>query len=144
MKRQLSPQLPPSPIAGAVLVVLVLLGAPIFTASRLIYPAIDWPVLIAAPILVSLVTFFAYRSDKLRAQTGEWRVPETTLHVLSLLGGWPGALLAQQRYRHKIAKVSFQLIFWLTVLAYQFVAIDALLGWYLSVATWNALKTWAA
>ena len=35
--------------------------------------------------------------------------------LLGLLCGWPGALLAQQWLRHKTAKRSFQLVFWITV-----------------------------
>lgn len=49
--------------------------------------------------------------------TGSWRVPENTLHLLALLGGWPGALYAQQTLRHKTQKTSFRIVFWMTVLA---------------------------
>jgi uncharacterized membrane protein YsdA (DUF1294 family) len=44
------------------------------------------------------------------------RTPESTLHLLSVLGGWPGALVAQQMFRHKSRKLEFQIVFWLTVL----------------------------
>jgi len=37
------------------------------------------------------------------------------LHLLSLLGGWPGALIGQGLFRHKTSKQSFQFMFWLTV-----------------------------
>ena len=39
------------------------------------------------------------------------------MHMLDLLGGWPGALIAQQQSRHKTVKASFQAAFWFTVLA---------------------------
>lgn len=77
----------------------------------------------------SLLTFFAYRYDKRQAETTGWRVPETTLQGLALIGGWPGAFLAQRIFRHKTAKVSFQFTYWLIVVLYQYVAIDSLLGW---------------
>lgn len=42
------------------------------------------------------------------AERGRWRTPENTLHVAELLGGWPGALVAQQLFRHKTRKISYQ------------------------------------
>lgn len=66
--------------------------------------------------VMSLITMFAYCKDKEAAKAGRWRTPESTLHSLALLGGWPGAVLAQQWLRHKSSKRSFRLIFWLTVL----------------------------
>lgn len=64
----------------------------------------------------SLVTFIAYAIDKSAAQSGRWRTQESTLHLLALIGGWPGALIAQNRLRHKSRKASFLLVFWATVL----------------------------
>lgn len=64
----------------------------------------------------SLVTFMAYAIDKSAAQSGRWRTPESTLHLLALIGGWPGALIAQNRLRHKSRKTSFLLVFWATAL----------------------------
>lgn len=66
--------------------------------------------------LVNVITFVVYAMDKSAAQQGAWRTKETTLHILSLLGGWPAALLAQRRLRHKSSKQSFQAVFWLTVI----------------------------
>ena len=63
----------------------------------------------------SAVTFLAYAMDKSAAQRGAWRTKEQTLHLLSLAGGWPGALLAQQMLRHKSAKAEFRSVFWTTV-----------------------------
>lgn len=65
---------------------------------------------------LSLVSYFYYAKDKKAAISDSWRVPENTLHLLSLCGGWPGALLAQQRLRHKTKKLSFRLVFWFAVL----------------------------
>lgn len=75
------------------------------------------PVLILALYLVaSLLTFFVYAADKSAAQKGTWRTNESTLHLLSLAGGWPGALIAQQKLRHKSQKQPFRFVFWVTVL----------------------------
>jgi len=78
---------------------------------------------------VSVVTFAIYAWDKQRAKQAGGRTPESTLHLLELLGGWPGALLAQQLLRHKNAKRSFQVIFWIIVAAHEYVALDWLLHW---------------
>lgn len=64
---------------------------------------------------LSVITFMVYAFDKAAAKANRWRTPENTLHILALLGGWPGALLAQQLLRHKSAKVEFRQVFWATV-----------------------------
>lgn len=66
-------------------------------------------------LVASLIAYFAYANDKSAAKKGEWRTKENTLHLLSLIGGWPGALLAQKKLRHKNRKASFQAVFWVTV-----------------------------
>ena len=68
-------------------------------------------------IVASIMTYFVYAKDKLAAERSEWRIPENTLHIHSLLYGWPGAIVAQQRLRHKTKKVNFRIVFWITVLA---------------------------
>lgn len=65
----------------------------------------------------SLVCFVAYAKDKRAAVAGRWRTSEGTL-LLGLLGGWPGAVVAQETPRHKTAKRSFQSAFWGTVLVH--------------------------
>ena len=62
-------------------------------------------------IVLSVVTFLAYGWDKVSAQGGHWRTQESTLHTLELLGGWPGARIAQHAWRHKSRKESFQSAF---------------------------------
>lgn len=74
--------------------------------------------LIASAVLMSALSYAVYAADKRAAQQGRRRVPERILHLLVLLGGWPGALLAQQRLRHKTAKPRFLIVFWLTTLGH--------------------------
>lgn len=93
------------------------MAIPAFVA---VYSAVSWrwgfsPVVLLAYLALSVVAFFAYALDKSAAKSGGWRTSEQTLHLLSLVGGWPGALLAQQLLRHKTAKKSFIPVFWLTV-----------------------------
>ena len=64
-------------------------------------------------LVMSVVTFFMYGWDKRQAKLDRWRTPEKSLHMLALLGGWPGAILAQRWFRHKTQKVSFQIVSWL-------------------------------
>ena len=77
--------------------------------------------------LVSLFSFCQYWLDKQHAQKGRWRTPENSLHIAELLGGWPGALVAQQVFRHKTRKASFQLVFWAIVALHQGFWLDHLL-----------------
>ena len=64
---------------------------------------------------VSVVTMVVYAVDKSSAESGGWRTSEQTLHILALVGGWPGALVAQQVLRHKSSKLEFRAVFWVTV-----------------------------
>ena len=70
----------------------------------------------AGGLVLSVLLFAVYWQDKRAAQAGRWRTPESTLHLLALLGGWPGAALAQHWLRHKSAKPGFRRMFWVTVL----------------------------
>ena len=64
----------------------------------------------------SIITYGVYARDKTAAQNASRRVPESTLHLMSLVGGWPGALIAQVLLRHKTRKTSFLIGYWLTVI----------------------------
>jgi uncharacterized membrane protein YsdA (DUF1294 family)/cold shock CspA family protein len=73
------------------------------------------PYLAVGYLAMSLVCATAYWADKTAAQNGQWRIPESTLLMFGMFGGWPGAIVAQQTLRHKTAKTSFRVAFWLTV-----------------------------
>lgn len=76
---------------------------------------------------ISVLTFLVYASDKAAARKNAWRTKESTLHMLGLAGGWPGALLAQHLLRHKSSKPGFQPGLWFTVFANCLA-----LGWFMS------------
>ena len=78
----------------------------------------------AAYLGMSLVTYLVYRVDKQAAAQDEWRVAESTLHLMELVCGWPGALIAQQSLRHKTRKTSYRIAFLCVVLINL-----AALGW---------------
>jgi len=65
--------------------------------------------------LASIIAFVLYAVDKSAARAHRRRVSERTLLLLGLLGGWPGAIVAQQMLRHKTQKVTFRRVFWVSV-----------------------------
>lgn len=77
--------------------------------------SIGWHVL-GWYVVIGVLTYAVYAKDKQAAQQHNWRTPESTLHVLSLLGGWVGAMIAQHQLRHKTQKPKFRLRYYLTVL----------------------------
>lgn len=77
--------------------------------------------------LASVIAFLAYAIDKSAAQNNRWRTQESTLHLFAIVGGWPGALLAQKALRHKSKKKEFQTVFWATIIINCFA-----LGWLLT------------
>lgn len=117
---------------------LLLLGLlcllPGLGAARMAWVDQAWWPLALYPAM-SLVSLLLYWQDKQQARTQTWRTPEKVLHASELLGGWPGALLAQQLFRHKTRKVSYQLVCWAIVALHQAFWADWLLlgGRYLAV-----------
>ncbi|WP_338288067.1 DUF1294 domain-containing protein [Luteolibacter sp. LG18] len=92
----------------------------------------------AAYGISSLAAWFAYVIDKQRARangasgTQHPRVPETSLHLIELLGGWPAAFIAQRKLRHKCAKARYQVVYWAIVGGHQLLALDFLCDWRLA------------
>jgi uncharacterized membrane protein YsdA (DUF1294 family) len=59
-------------------------------------------------IVINIVTFIMFWSDKRAAIRGQWRTPESQLLFFALAGGWPGAKYAQKLLRHKTTKEPFR------------------------------------
>jgi uncharacterized membrane protein YsdA (DUF1294 family)/cold shock CspA family protein len=87
----------------------------VYLAVAVIWRVPGW--VAAVYVGASVVCALVYAIDKSAAVAGRWRVSESTLHTLSLVGGWPGALVAQQVLRHKSNKATFRAVFWVTVVA---------------------------
>lgn len=113
---------------GAIGGLVFLLAFPFLAGLRLAQ-WIDYRLISGVFLVISVWTYLAYRGDKKKAEAGEWRTPESTLHFLELLGGWPAAFLSQRLLRHKISKLKYQLVFWAIVAIHQFAAFDFLKGW---------------
>ena len=127
-------------VLGLLLVLLVLPMAALYRASVWV----DWRWIAGILLATNLFLFFAFRSDKRRAARGAPRIPEFTLHVTELLGGWPGGFLAQRLFRHKTSKFTYQLVFWLIVGLHQLIALDAVRGWQLSSDAWMVIRHFTA
>jgi uncharacterized membrane protein YsdA (DUF1294 family)/cold shock CspA family protein len=83
-------------------------------ALLVIVGRIWWPAA-CVYIVASVASYSAYKHDKEAAQLGARRTNEWTLITLGLIGGWPGALVARHRFRHKTSKVAFRVGYWLSV-----------------------------
>ena len=110
---------PPAARASASGVPLALATATLFITLLVGLVVLDElpVVLLASYGLFSGIAFLLYRADKSAAEQGRWRTPESTLHTIALVGGWPGALVARRVFRHKTSKQPFRTIFWVTVIA---------------------------
>ena len=112
---RLSPRPPGPPPRSGRLGYLAIVGfVGIYLLVDLLRPFPLW-----VPMLylgASVVCFVAYAVDKSASRTGGWRVPESSLLALGVIGGWPGAILGQQVFRHKTIKSRFRVAFGLTVL----------------------------
>lgn len=93
-------------------------------AFALLTFAAGWHPLSAWLLSINSATLAAHAYDKRAAMREGRRIPELTLHTLAFLGGSPAALLGQRIFRHKTAKSSFQVVFWLILVAQV-----VLLGW---------------
>jgi uncharacterized membrane protein YsdA (DUF1294 family)/cold shock CspA family protein len=111
---RLTPRPPGPPPRSGWLGYLAIAGfVGIYVLVNLIRPFPLW-----VPLLyvgASLICFVAYAVDKSASQKGGWRVPESSLLALGVIGGWPGAIVGQQVFRHKTIKSRFRVAFWLTV-----------------------------
>ena len=76
---------------------------------------------------MSIITYGVYALDKTAAQNAGGRTPESALHLMSLVGGWPGALIAQVHLRHKTRKPSFLIGYWFTVIV-NCIALGVIIG----------------
>ena len=76
------------------------------------HPIVGYPILL---LVMSVLAFLAYGWDKRQARNNGWRVPEKQLHVLAFLGGWPGAMVGRNYFRHKTQKLEFTIMIWAAV-----------------------------
>ena len=80
-------------------------------------------------LATSIISFVLYGWDKRQAKVDGRRIPENNLHILALVGGWPGAFLGQQFFRHKTQKRQFLIKHWFVVVVH--VAVTIAIFWFL-------------
>ena len=98
---------------GTATLLAILAFLVVFLAASLAWRVPAW--IAGLYVGASAVAFVLYWLDKYAARSGAWRIPETWLLAAGVVGGWPGALVAQQVLRHKSIKRSFRTVFWATV-----------------------------
>jgi uncharacterized membrane protein YsdA (DUF1294 family) len=98
---------------GVVTYLPILLFVLAYLGANALWPIPLWVAGLYA--VASVVCLVVYAVDKSAATAQRWRVSETTLLLLGVVGGWPGAIVAQQTLRHKTQKASFRSAFWGTV-----------------------------
>lgn len=67
-------------------------------------------ILLAALAVMNAVTFCLYAADKNKAKRGKWRIPESTLILMSFLGGSIGAMAGMFLLRHKTKHAKFLIL----------------------------------
>ena len=91
---------------GLLTVVLILVvGSAVYASVNT-----QWSAYLAWIATLSIVTFVWYGYDKGQSKRDGQRVPESILHLLALLGGFPGAWLGRWIFRHKTHKGFFILV----------------------------------
>ncbi|MBM6662045.1 DUF1294 domain-containing protein [Marseilla massiliensis] len=59
-------------------------------------------------IAINIATFFVYGIDKWKARRSKWRIPESTLLTLAVLGGSIGAFIGMRTWYHKTMHNKFK------------------------------------
>jgi uncharacterized membrane protein YsdA (DUF1294 family) len=88
----------------------LLLALAAIGSALLPHPVVMWF------LLANVLTLVIYGGDKMAARKAWRRVPESTLLTFGFVGGWPGAILGQQLFRHKTQKQPFKTWFIISVI----------------------------
>ncbi len=59
-------------------------------------------------IAINIAIFFVYGIDKWKARRSKWRIPESTLLTLAVLGGSIGAFIGMRTWHHKTMHNKFK------------------------------------
>lgn len=60
-------------------------------------------------LVINIIAFAAFGIDKLKAKKSKWRIPESSLLGLAVLGGSIGAWLGMKVWHHKTMHTKFRI-----------------------------------
>lgn len=66
-----------------------------------------WQNILIYLLIINIIGFFIMWLDKHKAKNGQWRIPEKTLFIVTLLGGGIGTISGMYKFRHKTKKLAF-------------------------------------
>ncbi|MDF1861428.1 MAG: hypothetical protein P1U87_14525 [Verrucomicrobiales bacterium] len=92
---------------------------------------------VAYVFLLSAATFLLYHCHEFRRDGIGNCTPDSALHFLELLGGWPGAILAQHQIGTEFSRKRYQFFFWIIVGIWQGISIEAIFDWSVSQQLWG-------
>jgi uncharacterized membrane protein YsdA (DUF1294 family) len=72
-------------------------------------------------LLINALAMVVTGIDKIKARRTKWRIKESTLYLLSFLGGAFGMVLSMVLFRHKTQKAKFTMIVSLAVVLHLFI-----------------------
>jgi len=84
-------------------------------------------------LILNLATLVCFGLDKWFAVKKQWRIPESTLLLLALLGGSIGALVAMQFFHHKTKKKRFSIGIPIMLIVQFAILGYALYYWFLAI-----------
>lgn len=58
-------------------------------------------------IVINLIGFAVMFIDKYKAKRGSWRIPESTIFLITAIGGGIGTIAGMYKFRHKTKKAKF-------------------------------------
>lgn len=84
-------------------------------------------------LVLNVVAFCLYGIDKAKAARGRWRIPETTLFVIAIIGGAVGALMAMSLFHHKTQKKAFRYVIPVVAILHVLLVAYLVAEWFLKI-----------
>ena len=84
-------------------------------------------------VAINMIAFIMYGLDKFKAKRGKWRISETALFVIAMVGGSVGALMAMSLFHHKTQKNSFKYAIPVIMIVHVALALCLLAKWFVRI-----------